>query len=107
MPRQYTICEHAYTCVAGKHIVFLDLERDKYLCLDLEATATLLPHLRGRSFLFEDSLFSAGATWAGVAPILAELEQRNLGCAAAARPGGSVRRTGPPPHPLHLGNHRR
>ncbi len=78
MPRQYTICEHAYTCVAGKHIVFLDLERDKYLCLDLEATATLLPHLRGRSFLFEDSLFSAGATWAGVAPILAELEQRNL-----------------------------
>ena len=78
MPRQYTICEHAYTCIAGKHIVFLDIERDKYLCLDLEATATLLPHLRGRSFLFQDPLLSECATWAGVSRILAELEQRNL-----------------------------
>jgi hypothetical protein len=78
MPRQYTICEHAYTCVAGRHIVFLDIERDKYLCLDLEATATLLPYLRGRSFLFQDPLLSECATWAGASRILAELEQRNL-----------------------------
>lgn len=78
MPRQYAICEHAYTCIAGRHIIFLDIERDKYLCLDLETTATLLPHLNGRSLFFEDSLLSECVTWAGVARILAELEQRNL-----------------------------
>jgi hypothetical protein len=78
MPRQYAICAHAYTCVAGKHLVFLDLGQDKYLCLDLEATTTLLPYLRGRSLVFQDLLLSQCATWAGVSRILAELEQRNL-----------------------------
>jgi hypothetical protein len=78
MPRQYAICEHAHTCLAGRHIVFLDIERDKYLCLDLETTVTLLPHLNGRLLFFEDSLLSECAAWAGVARILAELEQRNL-----------------------------
>lgn len=78
MPRQYTICEHAHTCVAGRHLVFLDVQRDKYLCLDLETTATLLPYLRGRSLVFQDSLLFESAAWAGVARILAQLEQRNL-----------------------------
>jgi hypothetical protein len=75
---QYGICAHAHTCIAGGHIVFLDVERDKYLCLDLEATATLLPYLRRRSFLFQDPLLRECAAWAAVARILAELEQRNL-----------------------------
>jgi hypothetical protein len=78
MPRQYTICEHAYTCVAGQHLVFLDIQRDKYLCLDLETTATLLPYLRGRSFVFRDPPLFESAAWASVTRVLAELEQRNL-----------------------------
>jgi hypothetical protein len=78
MPRQYTFREHAYTCVAGGHLVFLDVQRDKYLCLDLETTATLLPYLRGRSLIFRDPLVFECATGAGVARTLAELEQRNL-----------------------------
>jgi hypothetical protein len=78
MPRQYAISKHAHTCVAGGHIVFLDLERDKYLCLDLEATAKSLPYLRGRTFVFPDPVLPEGASWAGVSQTLAELEQRNL-----------------------------
>jgi hypothetical protein len=77
VPRQYAICHHAHTCVAGGHIVFLDLERDKYLCLDLEATAALLPYLQGRSFVIGDPHPGcAGA--AGISHTLSELEQRNL-----------------------------
>ena len=78
MPRAYSICKHAYTCVAGRHLIFLDIERDKYLCLDLETTAILLPCLRGRSFLFRESLPCECATRASISRILAELEQRNL-----------------------------
>ena len=78
MPRQYAICKHAYTCLAGGHIVFLDLERDKYLCLDLEATAALLPYLRGRSFVIRDPLVPGCASRAGVSDTLAELQQHNL-----------------------------
>jgi hypothetical protein len=78
MPRQYALCKHAYTCVAGGHIVFLDLERDKYLCLDLDATAALLPCLRGRSFVIPDPLLPACASGADVSHTLAELQQRNL-----------------------------
>jgi hypothetical protein len=78
MPRHYTICEHAYTCVAGGHLVFLDIQQDKYLCLDLETTATLLAYLRGRLFVFPDPLHFECATSAGIARMLAELEQRNL-----------------------------
>ena len=78
MARKYAICKHAYTCVAGGHIVFLDIERDKYLCLDLATTVTLLPYLDGRSLFFGDSLFSECATGDGVSKILGELEQRNL-----------------------------
>jgi len=76
MPSQYAICGHAYTCISGGHIVFLDLKRDKYLCLDLEATAALLPYLSGRSFVIGDSVPSSSE--AGVARTLTELEQRNL-----------------------------
>jgi hypothetical protein len=74
MPRQYTISQHARTCIASGHIVFLDIERDKYMCLDLETTATLLPYLCGRTFVFPDPPVSGCA----VSRILAELEQRNL-----------------------------
>jgi hypothetical protein len=74
---QYAICQHTHTCVASGHIVFLDLERDKYLCLDLEATAALLPHLHGRSFVIQDPL-PGGASPADVSHTLDELQQRNL-----------------------------
>jgi Transglutaminase-like superfamily len=77
MPRQYAICGHAYTCVSGGHLVFLDLERDKYLCLDLEATAALLPCLHGRSFVIRDAPPDCTNT-AGVSQTLSELERRNL-----------------------------
>jgi hypothetical protein len=77
VPRQYTICQHAHTCVASGHIVFLDLERDKYLCLDLEATAALLPFLHGRSIVIRDPLPGCTAL-TDVSPTLTELEQRNL-----------------------------
>jgi len=77
MPLQYAICEHAYTCISGGHIVFLDLKRDKYLCLDLGATAALLPYLSGRSFVLGDSPPGRSPD-AGVARTLTELEQRNL-----------------------------
>jgi hypothetical protein len=77
MPRQYAICGHAYTCVCGGHLVFLDLERDKYLCLDLEATAALLPYLRARSFVIQDALPDC-ADAAGASHTLTELERRNL-----------------------------
>jgi hypothetical protein len=77
VPRQYTICQHAHTCVASGHIVFLDLERDKYLCLDLDATAALLPFLHGRSFVIRDPI--PGCTCvADVSKTLTELEQRKL-----------------------------
>ncbi|MFL6605571.1 MAG: lasso peptide biosynthesis B2 protein [Steroidobacteraceae bacterium] len=75
MPRQYAICQHAYTCLSGGHIVFLDLERDKYLCLDLAATAALLPYLSGRSFVIRDPPPDRPAD---IAHTLTELEQRNL-----------------------------
>ena len=77
VPRQYAICQHAHTCVASGHIVFLDLQRDKYLCLDLEATAALLPYLHGRTFVIGDPLPGCSSA-AGVSQTLTELEQRNL-----------------------------
>jgi hypothetical protein len=77
VPRQYAICQHAHTCVASGHIVFLDLERDKYLCLDLEATAALLPYLHERSLVIGDPP-PACACGAGISHTLTELEQRNL-----------------------------
>jgi transglutaminase superfamily protein len=77
VPHQYAICRHAHTCVAGGHIVFLDLERDKYLCLDLEATAALLPYLHGRSFVIRDPPPGCGSC-VDVSHTLAELQQRNL-----------------------------
>lgn len=77
MPRQYAICEHAYTCICGGHIVFLDLERDKYLCLDLEATEALRPYLSGRSLVILDPPPDCPDA-AGIAKTLTELLQRNL-----------------------------
>jgi len=78
MPHRYSICKHAYACVSGGHLVFLDIERDQYLCLDLETTAILLPYLRGRSFLFNDFQPPESATLASISGTLAQLEQRNL-----------------------------
>lgn len=78
MACQYAISERAYTCVASGHIVFLDLAHDKYLCLDLETTAALLPYLQGRSFVIRDPLLPGRAPGAGVSDTLAELQQRNL-----------------------------
>jgi hypothetical protein len=77
VPRQYAICQHAHTCLASGHIVFLDLESDKYRCLDLEATAELLPYLHGRTFVIPDPLPGC-ASGVDVSPTLAELQQRNL-----------------------------
>jgi hypothetical protein len=77
VPHQYAICQHAHTCVASGHIVFLDLERDKYLCLDLEATGALLPYLHGRSFVIRDPPPGC-VSCVDVSPTLAELQQRNL-----------------------------
>lgn len=43
----YGLSRDVYSCVANRHLVFLDLRRDKYLCLDQDSSAVLLAGVSG------------------------------------------------------------
>ena len=45
-PPAHLLLEHVYVCVANHHLVFLDLRRDKYLCLDQATSRLLSPFIR-------------------------------------------------------------
>lgn len=43
----YFLSKHVYWCLTNQHLVFLDLKRDKYLCLDQGDTLAISSALKG------------------------------------------------------------
>ena len=76
--RPYLVSSHVHVCCSNRHLVFLDVRNDQYLCLDQEKTATVGQFLRGWSGSAHNTPTYSNAVLAAGQEVLDALAARRL-----------------------------